>query len=361
MCAQRSNQHLNPTTRARTSDRVRRRGLEPVEIARGLGIDLSPSDLVSIDSEALTLVAGGLQSRTHAGGSSVPAKWDDARFWNVEGTREERSQYFAVGNSVNFRFWSLEEGRVVPAMGWLQGEQYRGAMYMWRCLRLGLDAGSSILDPGFLASLRDEQFDRIFVDDRGNNPLSVARDERIANLRDLGTRLLEDWNGRFYSLVTSTRHSITRFAQLSRGFRAFDDPLCKLTMVTAILHSGSGIYRFDDGPLPGVDYQLLKQLVRQGILCAAPQLSMKLREGRLLDSSEAYELRRVALAALLEIAALAGLSGEVLDNTYWMNRTNCTDARPVCQDPSTAAQCPFFGECARRVEFGLPLELTRYY
>lgn len=337
-------------------------GLEPLEIARTLGIDLGPSDLVTIDSAALSRVAAGLRSKTDAVGSGRPAKWDDARFWNVEGTPEERSQYFAVGNSINFRFWRLATNRVIPATGWIEGEQYWGSMYMWRCLRRGLDTRRfPILDPDFLSSLHAEEFDAVFADDSGNNPLSVAAGERIANLHDLGHQLLENWGGNFYSLIESTGHSITRFAQFSRRFRAFDDPLCKLTMVNAILHSGSGVYRFEDGPLPGIDYQLLKQLVRQGILCTDSRLATKLRDGGLLDRLEAHELRRVALVALLAIAELAGLSGEVLDNTYWLNRTNCTDTTPVCQDPATAAQCPFFGECAERVEFRLPLELTRYY
>jgi hypothetical protein len=81
----------------------------------------------------------------------------------------------------------------------------------------------------------------------------------------------------------------------------------------------------------------------------------------LLTAREAGELRRVALSAFVRLSELAGVSGEFLDNKYWLNRVNCTDREPVCLRKSEAERCPFLGACARATEFALPLELTWYY
>jgi hypothetical protein len=291
-----------------------------------------------------------------------PAAWDDSLFWNVESPAEERSQYFAVGNAINFRFWQLVNGEIVPAVGTIDGTRLRGSMYMWRCLRRCVDSGTHpILDAGYLATMPDRDLTEIFTDDFGDNPLSVAADERLANLRDLGTRLETSWDGWFYNVVKRSAGSIVAFARLSHEFRAWDDPVHKLTMVNAIVHSGSGLAVFDDQVLPGIDYHLLRHLLRQGVLKPVPSLSEKLLSREPLSAREGYELRRTALSAFITLAEDTGVSGEVIDNKFWANRSKCTDTAPVCTDPRTAAECPFLGACERLVTFALPVEWTRYY
>jgi hypothetical protein len=295
-------------------------------------------------------------------GNSARTTWDDPLFWNAADSAQNRSQLFAIGNSINFRFWSLDGDRMVPATGTIDGRDYRGAMYMWRSLRRSLDQSDlPVLDASFLADLSRNDFDEIFTDDRGINPLSIALEDRLSNIRDLGARLISDWGGSFLNLACASRGSLVEFARLSRSFRAFDDPLFKLTMVNAIMHGGSSVYEFRDDALPAIDYHLLRHAVRQGILRPRSPVASKLMRSALLEAQEAYELRRVALMAFVELSDLSGISGQILDNKYWMNRINCTDMDPVCLQDATAQQCPFLDACARATEFALPLELTRYY
>lgn len=331
------------------------------ELAQKLEIDRSPGSLVAINEKALEAIADHIRkSKDFLTYSRY--RWDDPTFWFPEGTPPERSQYFAVGNAINFRFWRLVEGEVVPAGGVLDGQRLTGAMYMWRCLRRCLDGRRlPILQASFLADLTEEQFDEIFTDDTGANPLAVAREDRLANLRNLGLRLLRDWDGKFYNLVEATQGSLVEFARLSRQFRAFDDPLFKLTMVNTILHLGSGVIEFDSDPLPGVDYHLLKQLLRQGALVPHPSIAEKLEQHVLLSVVEGHELRHAALVAFVEISERTRLSGEILDNKWWWNRLKCRIQDPVCLDPQTAHECPFFGPCAQHTKIGMPLEETRYY
>jgi hypothetical protein len=337
-----------------------RTGRSTADVARALGLDRSASELVRINRDRVELMARHILASPEFTTFSRTT-WDDRLFWNVEDPAADRSQLFAVGNAINFRYWCLDGHRAVRASGTIDGRDYRGAMYMWRSLRRALDRGVPVLDAAFLAELSARDFNGIFADDHGINPLDVARDDRISNLRDLGSRLLADWDGSFFNLVGASNGSLVEFAGLAGSFRAFDDPLFKLSMVNAIMHGGSGVYEFRDEPLPAIDYHLVRHALRQGLIEAHPSVAQKLIHGLLLSRAESYELRRVALVAFVDLADLTGISGEIIDNKYWLNRVNCTDTEPVCLRQDEADRCPFLGACIRSTAFGLPLELTRYY
>jgi hypothetical protein len=331
------------------------------EIAHDLKIDCSDSDLVRLDDAVLKSLAEHIQ-RQNGFSNYHRSKWDDPRFWNVADTPERRSQYFTIGNAINFRFWRLQDGVTQPAGGAICGEKFIGSMYLWRSLRRCLDEGRvPILDAHFWSTLSRDQFDATFSDDEGANPLAIAAADRIANLRDLGSTLERDWRGQFYNVVRAAGGSLMQFVRFSSRFRAFDDPNFKLVMVNSILHSGSGIAVFDGDPLPGIDYHLLKQLLRHGVLRPAPELASQIEGRRILAPSDGQELRRVALAAFIRLSELTGVSGEILDNKWWWNRTKCRDKAPVCIDAATANQCPFYGPCEQRIQLQFPLEETRYY
>lgn len=335
--------------------------LSTPELAAALGVDRSPSALASISPAAVEAISEHVM-REEGFSSYDRYPWSDPQFWLPEGTSAERSQYFAVGNAINFRFWSMKEGEVVPAAGILSGQRLTGAMYMWRCLRRCLDRQLvPLYDAPFLASLSEEQFDSVFTDDTGSNPLSVGKADRLENLRDLGSILQRSWGGRFYNVVAASGGSLVRFAKLSSTFRAFDDPLFKLTMVNTILHLGSGVSEFDADPLPGIDYHLLKQLLRQGVLIPHPKLTERLAQQQLVHPHEVYELRRAALNAFVDVSARTRMSGEILDNKWWWNRLKCRTSDPVCLDPSTASECIFLPACTRRVHLSPPPNFSRYY
>ena len=341
--------------------RHRRRHLSTPELAQRLGVDCSPSELAEIDEVALGRLVDHIRGLPQFFHYSRYA-WDNPKYWYPEGSPAERSQYLTIGNAINFRFWRLDDGRLVPATGVVEGERLTGSMYLWRCLRRCLEEGRyPFFEASFLAALDEKQFDGLFADDSGANPLAVAREERIANLRDLGNKLERHWDGQFYNVIEAASRSLVKFVQLSAGFRAFDDPLFKLTMVNAILHLGSGIVVFDADPLPGIDYHLLKQLLRHGVLVPAEKVASKLTGKKILSTIEGHELRRLALVAFVEISSRTGISGGILDNKWWSNREQCRTEAPTCLDSALASRCPFLESCGQLTEFGLPLEESRYY
>jgi hypothetical protein len=328
-------------------------------IIQTLGIDPSPSSIVDIDLQMVDRFAARLRLLRH---SYSPPKWDDPKFWDTESSRSTRTQYIAVGNSINFRFWSLDGSNFKKAGGRLEGEYFAGAMYMWRCLRRTQSVRRlPILEAQFLAEITPTDFRHIFADDDGLEPLAVGIEERLANLRNLGQVLADQWDGCFSNLIEEAGGSLTRYASLMRGIRAFDDQMHKLTMVNAIMLTGSGLATFDAMPFPGIDYQLLKQLLRQGLLHPNQGLSAKLRNRQALTSEEGYELRRTALQVFVRLEELTAWNGQLMDNLWWYNRINCTDNEPVCLTPKNSHRCPFVGACSQRVSLQAPIEMTRYY
>ena len=345
------------------SGRRRGHGLSTGELAQALGVDghYHNSGYADVDAEAVANMAASLRAREDFGQPHTPAKWDDPKFHYPEGTPAQQAQYFAVGNAINFRFWERhDEGVLTRSEGTIDGERFGGAMYMWRALRRSLDRGLPVLDAAYLANLNAAEFDAIFADDDGNNPLAVGAGERIANLRDLGATLQAKYDGQFMGVAQAARGSLVEFARLSEQFRAWDDPVFKLSSLNAIMLHDSGVSTFSDAALPAIDYHLVRHALRQGMVTPAPKIAAKLIAGELLSATEGQALRDASLDAYLRLSEQTGLSGAVLDNKYWFNRKNCGDPA-VCENPETAAQCPFIDRCPRHVEYGLPLELTRYY
>lgn len=335
--------------------------LSTLQLAKTLNISFEPSKLAKLDHHKLAQVCSHLLTRDEFKTYSRE-KWNDPLYWNIDDSAKNRSQYFAIGNAINFRYWDIKEGKVVPSTGIKREREFRGALYMWRCLRLCLEENKlPLLEASFLENITENEFDSIFGSDTGGNPLEVGKQDRVLNLRDLGVKLREKWDGYFFNLVQSCSGSLSTFADSSKRLRAYDDPYYKLTMVNAILHSGSGLVEFDSDPLPGIDYQLLKQLLRTGILVPTTSLSEKICNQRLLTAEEASELRRLALQAFAIMSEETGISGEILDNKWWWNRLKCLDLNPVCLDAATAIQCPFYGPCGQLTDYSFPLEITRYY
>lgn len=291
-----------------------------------------------------------------------PFDWrDSAHFPDDNEGLTKVSQYFAVGNAINFRYWSLDAGKWQYCYGKKGGTDERGAYFMWRSLRLCDEKGSfPILDASKLAQVTSSQIKRIFMDDDGSITMPDLQ-ERIKNWRDLGNKLYEYWSGEFYNLLKQTKGSLFRFIQYSRQFRAFDDPLCKMTMVNAIMHQGRGLVEFDEPLLPAMDYELLKQQMRMGILVLTENLKKKIVDKQILQSEEARELRNAGLRAFITMIKKTGIGGHLIDNIWWFNRVACRTDNPVCQIKGEEHKCKFLNVCHKRIEYKIPLEVTRYY
>lgn len=287
---------------------------------------------------------------------SVVETWSDDRFWLTSASAAERCQYLAVGNAINFRFWRPTEAGIEVSGGLLDGEFLLGSLYMWRRLRLIVERDEfPILSAERLALLDMRTFEQLFADDHARNPLGEAIEDRVHNLRDLGTQLRARWHGRFADVVSASDGSLSTFFALSARFRAYDDPLRKLSSVNAIMLSGAGLAEFSDDIPAAMDYHLAKQLLRFGAVDVDQATTTDLEQQKLLPNDIGTAIRAACLDALGEACERAHVSGALVDNLLWRNRSVCTEPVPEC------LRCPINRLCARRVTLQRPLELTRYY
>lgn len=324
------------------------------------GINLTLGPFASVDEKTLSKLANWIGNKFS---STIPSvDWRNSDLWPEDDNGQENvSQFFTLGNAINFRYWDLNNGVFTYCEGSKGGKQYRGALYMWRCLKEHCEkTNNSLLDANVLSEMKEAEIRQIFKDDTGHD-IMPALDERLLNWRDLGKGLQNAWKGSFFNLVRASNGSLLSFVNFCKKFRAFDDPLCKLTMVNAIMHVGRGLADFDDRPFPAIDYELLKQLMRNGIVLPSPTVAKKLESTQVLTQPEALDLRKAALYSFIRLMEETKLPGDVLDNKYWFNRTKCKTDVPVCRIGGREHECIFFGACNERVEIGLPLELTRYY
>jgi len=173
---------------------IKTSNLSASDIARVLRIDFSASEMAILNKRKLDdlckLIAGNPHFRQFR-----RETWSDPLYWNADDSRENRSQYFAIGNAINFRYWNKIDGVVKPIKGIKRGIECQGALYMWRCLRICLEEHSRpLLSASFLTNITESQFNDIFSPDQGENPLNNCKKLRIANLQDLGDKLLSSYD-----------------------------------------------------------------------------------------------------------------------------------------------------------------------
>jgi hypothetical protein len=326
-----------------------------------LRLNLEFGKYVELDYEILDKVCELIGKDTSK--SCKPYSWDNSLYW-LENTKglDEVSQYFTIGNAINFKYWQVDKsGRITQCLGVKGGIKVKGAMYMWRSLRMCYDEETfPILDAHKLARISMKDLKKIFKADNGNVPLPLL-EERLKNWQDLGSKLCEYWDGEFYNLLKEAKNSLYTFIQYSRQFRAFDDPLCKMTMANAIFHQGRGITRFRETIFPAIDYHLVKQQLRIGILIPKVTVKNKLIHEKLVSKKEGRELRNACLKAFIYIMKKTHVKGDIIDNKWWFNRKKCKDENPICRNSKAINICPFARVCKKNIQYKGPLENTRYY
>lgn len=330
-----------------------------MSIGNELDISTDFSDKVEINYEKVDTLT---QSLVRLKETKTSFNWVNDDYWLPKTTSDELvSQFFTLGNSINFRYWFKIGSELEYCSGIKGGIDAKGAMYMWRCLKFCVDNDIyDVLDTNKLAKISFTKFKEIFTDDEGKDILPVLK-ERHNNWLDLGKKLDRDWNGFTINIIRQGQNSLSHFVKTFKEFRAFDDPLCKMIMVNAIMHKGRNIVRFDTPIIPGIDYQIMKQLLRQGVIVPNSQEISKLRNYEILETKEALELRKATLTALIDVMRKSNLSGDYIDNMIWGNRNNCSDMDPVCSSRKNEHKCPFLSFCNKQVDILIPLEETRYY
>ena len=95
---------------------MKRTHLSTPELAAALGVAAAASPVAHVDQRQVDAIAAQIRARQDLRGLAA-TKWDNSEFWNVEDGARERSQFFAIGSAVNFRYWELADGEMRPTEG----------------------------------------------------------------------------------------------------------------------------------------------------------------------------------------------------------------------------------------------------
>jgi hypothetical protein len=92
-------------------------GLGAPEVAAALGLAPRADERVKLNDERIAVVADHVREMSVE--APKPEAWDVPLFWLGENSSpEERSQYYTIGNAINFRFWEIGEDNelIVPTI-----------------------------------------------------------------------------------------------------------------------------------------------------------------------------------------------------------------------------------------------------
>ena len=255
---------------------------------------------------------------------------------------EEFFDFVAVGNCINFAFTNFETGKSFTTE--YHGSQWRGAFGMWACLRRALENGSAITSGEFLSTLTLAKCQELFA---GDPPMPMI-EERCAILKEVGNVVCNHYQGRFQSLLASSRGkafgSQGLVTQLLKRFPSFRDEsrhiktgtvlqFEKRAQLLAMMYQGrvlasTVLKSLSDytslGPI--ADYSVPRALHAQRILRYSPKLERQIIARYVLakDSIAEQEIRAQATNAqimlLNEINSLrrSTLTFLELDYKLWL-------------------------------------------
>ncbi|MDQ0193760.1 queuosine salvage family protein [Paenibacillus wynnii] len=138
---------------------------------------------VHIEKSCLEDLSSQIENHLRSSTIELPL-WNGASFAPWLRSIEEISQFFFIGNSINFRFWNRNH------LDRYSYGECRGSEAMWKAL----SDWPELLDADVLANLNEEQFRLKF------GAISMTK-ERVASLREVGNILNKHYDGKVIHLL----------------------------------------------------------------------------------------------------------------------------------------------------------------
>lgn len=284
------------------------------------------SKQVFIDRQALARFAEVVATE------AAPPEWDQACHFHDGG--EATAAYILVLDAVNFCFWPMP-GKPRWEIDY-RGEKLSGYVALAAALKRAVEAGVPVTDARFLANLTPEDMRDVL----GGAGELLLMEARTANLNELGSLLLNRYEGKAGKLVEAAGASAVELVRLVAGqLTSFQDVASyqgdavyfykRAQILAADLHGsfkGAGLGRFEDMDrlTAFADYKLPQVLRHLGILRYGPDLAGRVDRKVLLEpgSPEEVEIRANTIRAvdLLRQTVVAGgkdLKAYEIDWVLW--------------------------------------------
>ena len=271
--------------------------------------------------------------------------------------------YFFASTLQQFGFWTESNGRYEqPLIATVDGEERKGAFYLFRAYLRWLDSDPLMLTPAAQAGLSEADLLAVLRADDGTDPMP-ALDMHLALARQYGRDMLalgltpqavvEQANA-----SASPLRTLFQLLDHIDGYR--EDPLRKKAgLLAIILRQRPEVFLAgsEEEVPPVVDYHVMRSCLRMGLVDVVDdELAAKLVGRELLSRADEWAVRAAAHAAIEQVVARSGKSMGAVDWFFFQARGRCPEmSEPRCE------MCAVDSACAHRKELFQPVRRTTDY
>ncbi|MFN8535665.1 MAG: queuosine salvage family protein [Dehalococcoidia bacterium] len=251
---------------------------------------------VRIVPEALAGLADALRA-------SQPALPNWNTTYHLDGEPEMVAHYLLLVDALNFCFWGDPKWSID-----CRGERLDGYWALAFAVKRAIQSGVPLLDAAYLADMGLADLSQVLA---GNVPIPLL-DQRLKNAREVGTVLLERYDGQIANLVDEADGRAAGLVErLVSDFTSFDDRadwhgvevrfFKRAQLLAADLVAANAVPPWSDANdlTAFADYQLPRVLRAFGVLEYAPELAVRVDDRVELSagSDEEIEIRAATVQA----------------------------------------------------------------
>jgi hypothetical protein len=271
--------------------------------------------------------------------------------------------YFFASTLQQFGFWSATNDHYErPLLATIDGEERKGAFYLFRAWLRWLENDPKMLSPECQAELSEADMLAVLRADDGTDPMP-ALDLHLAMARQYGRDMLAlglTPQSMMEKVNASTSPLRTLFQLLDHIGGYKEDPLRKKAGLLAIIlqqRPEAFLTNGKDEVPPVVDYHVMRSCLRMGLVdVVGGKLAAKLAGRELLSEAEEWAVRAGAHAAVEQVVAKSGKSMGAVDWFFFQARKRCPEmSMPHCE------MCAVDSACTHRKELFQPVRRTTYY
>jgi hypothetical protein len=271
---------------------------------------------------------------------------------------------FFLNAAHQFGFWYEQEGKYAqPMIAPAGGVDRKGSDFLFYCFQRALEQDAMFFQPARLAAMSDKEYDALFLDDNGRNPLPMW---------PAHARLIRAYAEWFKQAKCTPQDLVDQANAAPRPLAAFlelvgcvpgyaEDPLKKKLMLLAVIleNRPEHFLRVTDpeSAVPIIDYHLQRSALRTGLVRIEDDaLRTRLERREQVDTATEHRIRTTTYTAIEQLVQQSGLSVAAVDYFFFTNRTRC----PEMTEPQCAV-CPVKEVCARRTSLFQPVYRTEAY
>lgn len=271
--------------------------------------------------------------------------------------------YFFTSALQQFGFWTAANDHYAqPLIAHIDGEQRKGAFYLFRAWMRWLENDPERLSPAAQAKLTVAELRAVLRADDGGEPMPEL-DTHLALARAYGRDMLALGLTPSIALarINASGAPVTALLQLLDHIGGYkEDPLRKKSALLAVIllqRPETWLVANAAEVPPIVDYHVMRSCLRMGLIeVREPTLRERLVRRALLPESDEWAVRSAAFGAMQQLVTLSGKSMGAVDWFFFRARERCPE-----MSPPRCAECAVDPACAHRKDLFQPVHRTSFY